>query len=88
MNANLVGAYKIKRWEISLGCGYGNNIWKQKFDAPTEDLKALLGLSAIPDSSDILRRVSYDSKLITLPIGVKYLFGNAPDSWVNAFFSL
>lgn len=88
LNTNLVGAYTIKGWEFSLGFGYGNYIWKQKFDASTEDVKALIGLKELPDTSDILRRVSYSSKLTTLPVGVKYLFGNAPDSWLNAFFSL
>jgi hypothetical protein len=87
-NLNLVGAYKVKRWEFSLGVGHENYIWKQKFGAQTEDVKALLGLEAQPDTSDILRRVSYSSKLITLPVGVKYLLGNKPDSWINAFFSM
>ena len=74
LNTNLVGAYTTKDWEFSLGFGYGNYIWKQKFDASTDDLKALVGLKELPDTSDILRRVSYSSKLTTLPVGVKYLF--------------
>jgi hypothetical protein len=87
-NSNLVGAYKVKRWEFSLGVGHENYIWKQKFGAPTEEVKALFGLEAQPDTSDILRRVSYSSKLITLPVGVKYFFESKPDSWISAFFSL
>jgi hypothetical protein len=88
INANLVGAYKFKHWEFSLGVGHENYFWKQKFDAPTEDLKALIGSNSLSDSSDILRRITYSSKLITLPVGVKYLFGNKPDAWANAFLSI
>lgn len=88
INANLVGAYKFKHWEFSLGLGHGNYFWKQKFDAPTEDLKVLLGSNSQSDSSDILRRVTYTTRFVTLPVGVKYLFGNKPDSWANVFMSI
>ncbi|MBC7776076.1 MAG: hypothetical protein H7246_11635 [Phycisphaerae bacterium] len=88
VNSNLVGAYKFKSWEFSLGIGHENYFWKQKFDAPTADVKSFVGSDSQSDSSDYLAKVTYSSKLMTLPIGAKYLWGQKSDSWANAFVAV
>ncbi len=86
--SNLVGAYKVKNWEFSVGIGHEYMAWNQKFNTPTEEVKAFVGSNSQSDSSDLLKKVSYSSNLIPTPIGAKYLFEREPGSWANGFISL
>lgn len=88
VNTSISGAYKHKNWEFLMGVGYGTNYWKQKFDAPTDQVKAFLGSNTTSDTSDYLAKITFTNQLVTLPIGVKYLVGRDPKRWVNGFFSL
>jgi hypothetical protein len=87
-NSGLVGAYKHKQWEFSLGVGYEYCYWKQKFEALTPDVKVFVGSDSQSDSSDYLAKVTYTSRRITVPFGAKYFLGRKPDSWVDAFVAL
>lgn len=88
VNSSISGAYRHKQWEFSLGLGYGTNYWKQKFNAPTDEVKAFLGSNTQSDSSDYLAKITFTNQLVTLPIGVKYLMDRNPERWVTAFVSL
>ncbi len=79
-------AYQVNSWEFSLGLGYQLSRWNQRFDAPMEDVKALVGSQSLSDSSDILGKIGYSGRYYIVPLGAKYFFDK--EAPISAFLSM
>lgn len=83
--SNLSMGYRLKRWEFSLGVGYRQSNWNQRFHASPQEIKDFVGSSSLSDSSDYFGKMRYTGRYYTLPIGAKYLIGAKKESWISAF---
>lgn len=83
--SNFSFGYRYKNWEFSLGAGYRQSNWNQRFKAFPQEIKDFVGSNSDSDSSDYFGKMRYTGRYYVLPIGAKYLIGAKNNSWIKAF---